>query len=148
MSTLARWKAIRPAQRLYYGWVLAVTLGITTIISYGTTQYLFGVLVEPMSREFGWSRASLSGAYTFAVVLAGLLGLPIGRPAAPSGASAWLAYCLYPRLWDSLWGDFSLAGGRDGRTLRAPRLWRDYGGARSAHRPLRRLRATHRWVAV
>ena len=29
----------------YYGWVLMVVLGLTTIISYGTTQYLFGVLV-------------------------------------------------------------------------------------------------------
>jgi MFS family permease len=79
MSTLARLRVIRSARGLYYGWVLAVALGITTIVSYGTTQYLFGVLVEPMSQEFGWSRASLSGAYTFAVVLAGLLGLPIGR---------------------------------------------------------------------
>src|SRR5271165_6772652 len=44
----------------YYGWVLMVVLGVTTIISYGTTQYLFGVLVVPMHTTFQWSQASLS----------------------------------------------------------------------------------------
>ncbi|MFL5690185.1 MAG: hypothetical protein ACJ795_00110, partial [Ktedonobacteraceae bacterium] len=43
--------------RLYYGWVLMVALGVTTIISYGTTQYLFGVLVVPVSTTQHWSRA-------------------------------------------------------------------------------------------
>jgi len=38
---------------LYYGWVLVVTLGVTTTISYGTTYYLFGVLV--LQRDFGKS---------------------------------------------------------------------------------------------
>jgi MFS family permease len=53
----------------YYGWVLMVVLGITTIISYGTTQYLFGVLVVPISTSLHWNRASVS---------AGVLGVPIG----------------------------------------------------------------------
>ena len=41
-------------QAPYYGWMLMVVLGITTIISYGTTQYLFGVLVVPLHATFGW----------------------------------------------------------------------------------------------
>lgn len=65
--------------RLYYGWVLMVALGVTTIISYGTTQYLFGVLVVPVSTTQHWSRASLSGAYSLGLVLSGLLGVPIGQ---------------------------------------------------------------------
>ncbi len=64
---------------LYYGWVLVVALGITTIISYGTTQYLFGVLVVPIDSTFGWSRASISGAYSLGLIISGLLGVPIGR---------------------------------------------------------------------
>lgn len=64
---------------LYYGWVLVTALGVTTIISYGATYYLFGVLVAPIGHDFSWSRASLSGAYALGTVLAGLLGLPIGR---------------------------------------------------------------------
>jgi MFS family permease len=62
----------------YYGWVLMVALGITTIISYGTTQYLFGVLVVPLDATFHWGRASISGAYSLGLIIAGLLGVPIG----------------------------------------------------------------------
>ena len=43
-------KRLQPG-KLYYGWILMVVLGITTIISYGTTQYLFGVLVVPIDRH-------------------------------------------------------------------------------------------------
>ncbi len=63
---------------LYYGWILMVVLGITTIISYGTTQYLFGVLVVPIDATFHWGRASISGAYALGLIFAGLLGVPIG----------------------------------------------------------------------
>jgi MFS family permease len=62
----------------YYGWVLMVVLGITTIISYGTTQYLFGVLVVPLDATFHWGRANISGAYALGLILAGLVGVPIG----------------------------------------------------------------------
>jgi MFS family permease len=65
-------------KRPYYGWVLMVALGITTIISYGTTQYLFGVLVVPISTSLQWNRASVSGAYAVGLIVAGVLGVPIG----------------------------------------------------------------------
>ena len=70
---------MRPPRNLYYGWVLVMALGLTTIISYGTSQYLFGVLVVPMGRDLGWQRADLSGAYALNTLVAGLLGVPIGR---------------------------------------------------------------------
>ncbi|HLQ62918.1 MAG TPA: MFS transporter [Candidatus Acidoferrales bacterium] len=72
--------------RLFYGWILVVALGLTTIVSYGTTQYLFGVLVVPIHQELGWSRAAISGAYSTSIVLAGLLGFPVGRLADRRGA--------------------------------------------------------------
>jgi len=55
-----------------------VVLGVTTIISYGTTQYLFGVLVVPLDATFGWGRASISLAYALGLIIAGLLGVPTG----------------------------------------------------------------------
>jgi MFS family permease len=67
-----------PRRAPYYGWVLMVVLGITTIISYGTTQYLFGVLVVPIDSTFHWGRANISGAYAIGLIIAGLLGVPIG----------------------------------------------------------------------
>ena len=78
-STRGQGQLHQERQGPYYGWVLVWTLGVTTIISYGTTEYLFGVLVVPIGREFGWDRASLSGAYSLMFVLAGLLGVAIGR---------------------------------------------------------------------
>ena len=60
------------------GWRLVVALGCTTILSYGTTQYLFGVLVVPLSATFSWSRADISGANALSLLIAGLLGLPVG----------------------------------------------------------------------
>ncbi len=42
----------------FYGRVLVWALGGTTIISYGTTQYLFGVLLVPVQTETGWARAA------------------------------------------------------------------------------------------
>jgi len=79
---------IKKRQRgtLYYGWVLMMVLGITTIISYGTTQYLFGVLVVPIDTTFHWGRASISGAYALGLILAGLLGVPIGSLVDKRGA--------------------------------------------------------------
>ena len=47
----------RGKPRPYYGWTLVAALGLTTIVSYGTTQYLFGVLLVPIQRETGWEPA-------------------------------------------------------------------------------------------
>lgn len=54
-------------------------LGLTTTVSYGTTQYFFAILVIPIQRELGWSRALISGAFSLGLAVAGLLGLPIGH---------------------------------------------------------------------
>ena len=63
---------------IYYGWILVAGLALTTIVSYGTTQYFFGVILVPIQHELGWSRAALSGAYSLAFLVAGVLGLPLG----------------------------------------------------------------------
>lgn len=64
---------------LYFGWTIVGALGITTVISYGTTAYAFGVLLAPVSQAQGWSRAALSGSYALGILVAGLLGIPIGH---------------------------------------------------------------------
>ena len=65
-------------RRVYYGWPIVVALGITTIVSYGTSQYLFGLLVDPVTREFGWSRAAIGTAYAGTVLVSGCAGLGLG----------------------------------------------------------------------
>jgi len=64
---------------MFYGWILVCVLGVTTIISYGSTSYAFGVLIVPITKDLGWSRAELSGALSLSILLAGVLGLPVGH---------------------------------------------------------------------
>ena len=64
---------------VFFGWKIVGALGLTTIISYGTTSYAFGVLLAPIAENQGWSRAALSSAYALGILVAGVLGIPIGR---------------------------------------------------------------------
>ena len=63
--------------RIYYGyWVAAACfaiqgLGIGTFIS-------FGVFFKPLLAEFGWTRATLSGASSLTFLLAGSIGIFVG----------------------------------------------------------------------
>jgi MFS family permease len=66
-------------RRLYYGWVLIVTLGITETISWGVLYYAYTVYLPPMEAEQGWSRGDLTGAFSLALLLAGLAAIPVGR---------------------------------------------------------------------
>ena len=64
---------------MYYGWVLMVTLGVTETISWGVLYYAFTVYLAPMEAELGWSRGDMTGAFSLAVLLAGLAAIPVGR---------------------------------------------------------------------
>jgi MFS family permease len=72
----------------YYGWTIVAALGVTTIVSYGVSQYLIGVLVEPIARELGWNKAAINGAYSSTVLVSGLLGFAVGRLLDRFGARA------------------------------------------------------------
>jgi MFS family permease len=64
---------------LYYGWVLVFTLALTETTSWGILYYAFTVFLTPMQAELGWSRADLTGAFSVALLLSGLAGIPVGR---------------------------------------------------------------------
>ena len=66
-------------KRVYYGWVLILTLGVTETISWGVLYYAFTVYLAPMEAELGWSRGDITGAFSLAVLLAGLAAIPVGR---------------------------------------------------------------------
>ncbi len=71
--------AERLGRRVYYGWVLVVTLAITETTSWGVLYYAFTVFLKPMQAEFGWSRAAMTGAFSLALLLSGLAAVPAGR---------------------------------------------------------------------
>ena len=54
-------------------------LAITETVSWGILYYAFPVLLPAMERDLGWSRTTLIGAYTVAVIVSGLAALPVGR---------------------------------------------------------------------
>ncbi len=66
------------SSRIFYGWRIVVALGVTTIVSYGNSQYLFGLLVDPVARELRMDRASIGLAYAGVVLVGGLAGLVLG----------------------------------------------------------------------
>ena len=71
-----------PTQQLtkhYYGWNITWALAITQTVGYGILIYAFSVFIKPMEAELGWSRAQSSGAFSLALLVSGLLAIPLGR---------------------------------------------------------------------
>jgi sugar phosphate permease len=62
----------RPA-RLHYAWVVAAVTFLTLLAAAGM-RATPGVLIVPLEREFGWSRATISFAVGVNVLLYGLIG--------------------------------------------------------------------------
>lgn len=142
---------------IYYGGTLLVSLGVISIIAYGTLQYFFGVLVVPVERELGWSRAQLALGSSIALLVSGLLGYPIGRWVDRKEARGILASGALlggvaliglsrvgePWQWRLLWGGAGAGRGhdpvpgqlrRDGPPLRPERRGDARHAATEAHR--------------
>ncbi len=62
-----------------YAWVVLATLALTETVSWGILYYGFAVFLVPMEREFGWSRATLTGAFSLALLVSGLAAPFVGR---------------------------------------------------------------------
>ena len=69
----------RGTGRRYYGWVVAGTLAFTETVSWGVLYYAFTVFLVPMQVELGWSAATLTGAYSLALLVSGLAAPFVGR---------------------------------------------------------------------
>ncbi|TAN50026.1 MAG: MFS transporter [Methylococcaceae bacterium] len=63
---------------LHYAWVV---LGVTfvTLIAAASVRSVAGVILEPLEREFGWSRESITLAMSINLLLFGLAGPFLGR---------------------------------------------------------------------
>ena len=64
---------------IYYGWVIVLALACTETISWGVLYYTFAVLMPSMEAELGWSRVAMTGAFSLALLLAGLAAPLFGR---------------------------------------------------------------------
>ena len=63
---------------LYNGWYIALFASLASGLTIGTSNYAFGVFIEPLEDEFGWSRTQINTALTFGVASA-LISPLIGR---------------------------------------------------------------------
>jgi MFS family permease len=62
----------------YYGWIILACLCCAGFARQGPAVATLSVFVEPLTREFGWSRTALSGAVSLGGVLAALVSPLIG----------------------------------------------------------------------
>jgi len=76
----------------FYGWVILACLCCAGFARQGPAVATLSVFVEPLTREFGWSRTALSGAVSLGGVLAALSSPLIGPLLDRRGAR--LALCI------------------------------------------------------
>ena len=62
----------------FYGWIVLGCLCCAGFARQGGATATFSVFVEPLTREFGWSRTAVSGAASLGGLLAALLSPLIG----------------------------------------------------------------------
>ena len=60
-------------------WRDASLLGVATVGAYGVVNYAFGVLIDPLHEDTGWSTGTLSFAYSAGVLLSGAVAFVAGR---------------------------------------------------------------------
>ncbi len=65
--------------RLYAGWKTHIGMFVCALIVVGTTGYIFGLFVIPVSRELGLSRAEINNGYIAFLVGAALISPLAGR---------------------------------------------------------------------
>jgi Major Facilitator Superfamily len=64
----------RPALR----WAL-VALCLTQITSWGVLYYAFPVLADALATDTGWSRPSVTAAFSASLIVSAAVGVPVGR---------------------------------------------------------------------
>jgi MFS family permease len=78
---------------LYYGYFVALSSFMIILMGWGVFS-IYGVFFNPLSEEFGWSRAITSGAYSLAVLMSGVLGIAAGRFSDKLGPKKVIILCV------------------------------------------------------
>jgi MFS family permease len=66
------------ASRFFYGWVVVATAFFIALVAYGV-QYSFGIFIEPLKADFGWSGTLVGGAASLFMFSRGALAILTGR---------------------------------------------------------------------
>lgn len=65
--------------RVFYGWWIVAATVIAMAVGSGITFFSFGLFINPIEEEFGWSRAEISLGFSVAYFWAGIAAPLIGR---------------------------------------------------------------------
>jgi MFS family permease len=79
-------------RKIYYGYIVTAASFAIMTVAWGANR-TFGVFLDPMVREFGWTRAGFSGAFTLGMINLGLISLLAGRLMDQFGPRALLIAC-------------------------------------------------------
>ncbi len=64
---------------VFYGWYIAIAVGLVAFIAWGVGFYQLGVFVHALHQEHGWSVSALSAGATLFYIVVGLTNLVAGR---------------------------------------------------------------------
>ncbi|HPQ43242.1 MAG TPA: MFS transporter [Syntrophales bacterium] len=78
MSELSDMFTFEESSIFYYGWIVVLLSFFACFIGFGLI-YSFAVFFKPLSAEFGWSRALISGAFSFYAILHNIMAFFAGR---------------------------------------------------------------------
>ncbi len=65
------------APRFFYGWIILATCFFTTMMASGTMM-AFGIFINPLVEDMGWSHSALSFTYAISSIISGLGILVVG----------------------------------------------------------------------
>src|SRR4051795_4519051 len=63
---------------VFYGWIVLASLCCAGFARQGPAVATLSIFIEPLTREFGWSRTALSGAASLGGLLAAIIAPLIG----------------------------------------------------------------------
>ena len=66
-------------RRAYYGWWVLAASVVSVALAAGLSFWSFGLYIDPLEREFGWSRWAVSGGFSIALLVGSVASPLIGR---------------------------------------------------------------------
>ncbi len=80
ISTLTQAALVLSGRKpIFYGWWLLAASVAAMALGSGVSFWAFGLYIEPLEQQFGWSRAQVSFGFSAALLVSGLSGPLVGR---------------------------------------------------------------------
>lgn len=70
-------RQINAPRGIYYGYIIVLLMVVIQIVMY-SQRSSFGVFIKPLENEFGWSRALITGAFSFSTIVQGFSAIIMG----------------------------------------------------------------------